>query len=121
LDADAEHADANAEHAAAKSVLAQTEAQLAKDLQGKLSFSTTQLPTSVYLTCMGQLGRDVGERAACVKREWSKGVAAAKALGMYTTNVLSVSAGKGVGEHSGFTVFCTAKRRAQLRQESEQG
>ena len=53
MDAEAEHAEANAEH--------ETEAQLAKDLQGKVAFSTTQLPTSVLLTitCMGQLGRDV--------------------------------------------------------------
>jgi len=113
VDAEAEHADANTEH--------ETEAQLAKDLQGKVAFSTTQLPTSVLLTitCMVSWGETLRERAACVKREWSKGMAAAKALGMCTTKVLSVSAGKGVGEHSGFTVFCTAKRRAQLRRESE--
>jgi len=53
---------------------------------------------------MGQLGQKAGERAACVKREWRDVVWTAKALGMYRTEVMFVTAGG--ANYSGFTVFC---------------
>jgi len=45
----------------------------------------------VLLSIVGQLGRKAGERAACIKREWRD--ATAKALGMYSTTVISVATG----------------------------
>jgi len=49
-----------------------------KALEPRLSFSP-KLPTSVLLSILGQAGKILGERAACVKREWRDVVGTAKA------------------------------------------
>ena len=53
-----------------------------------------QLPDSVLVSILGQLGKRVAGRAACVKREWRQTVETARALGMYAR--LSVSAAHSV-------------------------
>jgi len=59
--------------AAMKRLEAKTLKQL-KELKPRLMFST-KLPTSVFVTIMGQLGKEARKCAACVQQEW-RGVAA---------------------------------------------
>jgi len=55
----------------------------------RVSFSP-KLPTSVLVSILGRLGKKAAERAALVKRDV---VGTAKALGMYSTKLLSVAVG----------------------------
>jgi len=58
-----------------------------KELEPRLFFAP-KLPACVLLSIVGQLGKQAGQRAACVKREWRGSVETAKALGMYKSKFL---------------------------------
>jgi len=82
----------------------QTEAQRKLDNLEPRLFFAPKLPACVLLSIMGQLGKRVGGRAACVKREWQGSVETAKALGMYKGKpLLSVAAG------ASMTAVCSAE------------
>ena len=94
-----------AQVAEAKTRRAKTQADL-KKLERRLSFSP-KLPTSVLLSILGQLRKQAGKRAACVKREWTVTVRTAKEMGMYRSKALSVAAGG--TDNLGFMLFCTSE------------
>jgi len=75
---------------------------------GQRDENLEQSPTLLLAKLPTSVGKKAGERAACVKREWRDVVGTAKALGMYTTTVLSVAAGEGGvgdnGDHSHMAV-----------------